>query len=45
MYNGDDTDYYLRKGYRVVGVEANPDLCGSIAKMFRHDAPDATEAA
>ena len=24
MFNGDDTAYYLHKGYRVVAVEANP---------------------
>lgn len=24
MYNGDDTDYYLAKGFRVVAIEANP---------------------
>lgn len=24
MYNGDDTAFYLRKGFRVIGVEANP---------------------
>jgi FkbM family methyltransferase len=27
MNNGDDTDYYLKKGFRVVAVEANPSLC------------------
>jgi FkbM family methyltransferase len=27
MNNGDDSEYYLRKGYRVVAVEANPSLC------------------
>ena len=24
MHRGDDTAYYLHKGYRVVGVQANP---------------------
>jgi hypothetical protein len=23
MFNGDDTAYYLKKGFRVVGIEAN----------------------
>lgn len=27
MNDGEDTAYYLRKGYRVVAVEANPALC------------------
>lgn len=27
MHNGDDTEYYLKKGFRVVAVEANPLLC------------------
>ncbi len=26
MHNGDDTAYYLHKGYRVVAIEANPRL-------------------
>src|SRR6202163_1386185 len=30
-HNGDDTVYYLRKGFRVVAVEANPILAGQIA--------------
>lgn len=27
MHNGDDTAYYLRLGYHVVAVEANPVMC------------------
>src|SRR5438445_326710 len=27
MHVGRDSEFYLRKGYRVVAVEANPDLC------------------
>jgi FkbM family methyltransferase len=34
MHNGDDTEYYLRKGYRVVAVEANPLLCAEAAQRF-----------
>lgn len=34
MNNGDDTDYYLRLGYRVVAVEANPALCGRASSRF-----------
>ena len=34
MHNGDDTDYYLRKGFHVVAVEANPTLCALGASRF-----------
>jgi FkbM family methyltransferase len=34
MYNGDDTEYYLRKGFNVVGIEANPWLCDQCEKRF-----------
>lgn len=27
MHNGQDSEYYLRKGFRVVGIEADPELC------------------
>jgi FkbM family methyltransferase len=34
MNNGDDVDYYLRKGVRVVGVDANPELCEHVSQRF-----------
>jgi FkbM family methyltransferase len=34
MYDGTDTDYYLRCGYRVVGVEADPALCAQARRRF-----------
>lgn len=34
MNNGDDTEYYLAKGYDVVAVEANPYLCEAAGKRF-----------
>ena len=34
MHNGDDTAYYLREGYRVVGIEANPVLAESCRRRF-----------
>lgn len=34
MNNGDDTCYYLRKGYRVVAIEANPVLCAAARQRF-----------
>ncbi|HET9458629.1 MAG TPA: FkbM family methyltransferase [Sphingomicrobium sp.] len=32
--NGDDSAYYLHKGYRVVGVEANPLLIPKLSRRF-----------
>lgn len=37
MHNGDDTLYYLAKGYDVVAVEANPALCQAAAERFRNE--------
>lgn len=34
MNNGDDTAYYLARGYKVVAVEADPELCRSAAQRF-----------
>jgi FkbM family methyltransferase len=34
MNNGEDSDYYLAKGFRVVAVEANPENCRDAAKRF-----------
>jgi len=34
MHNGDDSEYYLRKGYRVIAVEANPLLCADAQERF-----------
>lgn len=35
MNNGDDSAYYLAKGYRVVGIEANPALATHAAERLR----------
>jgi hypothetical protein len=35
MNNGDDTVYYLRRGFRVVAIEADPRLAKSAAERFR----------
>jgi FkbM family methyltransferase len=35
FHNGDDTDYYLKKGAKVIAVEANPDSVG--AGLFRFE--------
>jgi FkbM family methyltransferase len=34
MHRGEDTAYYLAKGYRVVGFEADPDLAALCAERF-----------
>ncbi|NKB45052.1 MAG: FkbM family methyltransferase [Alphaproteobacteria bacterium] len=40
MNNGDDTEYYLRKGFGVVAVEANPILCEAAEKRFEQSIND-----
>jgi FkbM family methyltransferase len=37
MNNGDDTAYYLRCGYRVLAVEANPLLAQSASRRFQRE--------
>ena len=32
--DGQDADFYLKKGFRVVGVEANPALCDALKARF-----------
>jgi FkbM family methyltransferase len=34
MHNGDDTDFYIKKGFKVIAIEANPALCAVAAKRF-----------
>ncbi len=34
MHNGDDTAYYLYKGFKVVAVEADPDMAAECQKRF-----------
>jgi FkbM family methyltransferase len=34
LHNGDDTAYYLARGYDVVAVEANPDFCAEARERF-----------
>ena len=40
MHVGADTDFYLRKGFRVVAVEANPILAQQGAERFAADISD-----
>lgn len=34
MFDAADTAFYLKKGFRVVAVEANPELCAAAATRF-----------
>jgi FkbM family methyltransferase len=34
MHKGEDTDFYLKKGFRVVGIEANPELAQYCRQRF-----------
>ena len=35
--NGEDTAYYLRRGFRVVGVDANPEMVASGEQRFHKE--------
>ena len=35
LHRGEDTDFYLRKGFRVVAFDANPELVRSCRERFR----------
>jgi FkbM family methyltransferase len=35
MNNGDDTAFYLSRGFKVVALDANPALCTNATKRFR----------
>jgi FkbM family methyltransferase len=37
MHNGDDTAYYVAKGFRVVSVEANPQFIAEAEARFRNE--------
>jgi FkbM family methyltransferase len=40
MYRGEDTRYYLRKGFRVVAFEANPELVDAARRGFAAEIAD-----
>jgi FkbM family methyltransferase len=37
MHKGEDADYYLQKGFRVIGFEADPDLVTHCRSRFRDE--------
>lgn len=40
MNDGEDSNYYSKRGFRVVGIEANPVLCEEVASRFKKDNVD-----
>jgi FkbM family methyltransferase len=34
LHRGEDTDFYIKMGFRVVGIEANPELVSAAQKRF-----------
>jgi len=40
MNNGDDTAYYLHKGLKVVGIDANPSMCERCKERFKNEIND-----
>jgi FkbM family methyltransferase len=34
MHGGEDTDYYLKRGFKVIGIEANPELVQLLNDRF-----------
>lgn len=37
LHTGEDTGFYLQKGFRVIAFEANPDLCNRCREQFRSE--------
>lgn len=35
LHRGEDTEFYLKKGFRVVAIDANPELCARAREQFR----------
>ena len=40
MHRGEDTTYYLKKGFRVIGFEADPSLAQHCRELFNKDIID-----
>ncbi|MCJ2541348.1 FkbM family methyltransferase [Thermostichus vulcanus] len=36
MHKGEDTDFYLKRGFRVIAFEANPDMIAFCERRFDH---------
>ena len=40
MHKGEDTEFYLKKGFRVIAFEANPDLVRHCKQLFEQQLRD-----
>ncbi|MBL0407804.1 FkbM family methyltransferase [Microvirga aerilata] len=40
VHDGTDTAYYLRCGYKVIGIEANPEICSDLNSKFLTEIKD-----
>ncbi|MDZ8239917.1 MAG: FkbM family methyltransferase [Nostoc sp. ChiQUE01a] len=36
VHTGQDTEFYLKKGFRVIGVEADPQICKSVKERLNY---------
>src|SRR5262249_50843462 len=39
-HRGEDSDFYLKKGFKVIAVEANPSLCRALRAKFSNEIAD-----
>ena len=37
MHKGEDTDFYLKKGFNVIGFEADPELIALCQNRFKNE--------
>jgi FkbM family methyltransferase len=37
LHRGEDSEFYLKKGFKVIGVEANPALCTEVGSRFQQE--------
>lgn len=35
--NGDDTEFYLKKGFRVVAIDADKSMCDAVSRRFSQE--------
>jgi FkbM family methyltransferase len=35
LHRGEDSEFYLKKGFRVVAIDANPEMCATAAQRLR----------
>ena len=37
LHKGEDAEFYLKMGFKVIGIEAHPDLVQHCRTRFRHE--------